>query len=107
MKKGDLILIPFPFTDLTGAKKRPALVLATTDSDVTVSFVTSQIKWFSDQDIVLNPSLKNGLKVKSLIRLSKIATLNKDLVLGRLGELSPSERNGLDRGLIALFEIDL
>lgn len=88
MKKDDLILIPFPFSDLTGTKNRPALVLISNEFDVTVSFITSQIKWSSNHNIVLFPSLINGLKVKSLIRLSKMATISKDLILGKLGELS-------------------
>ena len=45
MKKGDIVLIPFPFTDLTGTKNRPALILIDSDEDVTVSFITTQLKW--------------------------------------------------------------
>ncbi|GMQ30107.1 type II toxin-antitoxin system PemK/MazF family toxin [Algoriphagus confluentis] len=105
MKKGDLILIPFPFSDLTGAKNRPALVLISNELDVTVSFITSQIKWSSNHDIVLFPSLLNGIKVKSLVRLSKMATVSKDLILGKLGELSQKELNDVDKGLIDLFHL--
>lgn len=48
MKKGDIVLIPFPFTDLTGNKLRPALVLAINLKDITVAFITSQIELLSD-----------------------------------------------------------
>ncbi|WP_240676228.1 hypothetical protein [Botryobacter ruber] len=45
MKKEDFVLIPFPFTNLTGTKNRPALVLFGSDEDITVSFITTQLKW--------------------------------------------------------------
>ena len=41
MKKGDIVLIPFPFTDLTGNKNRPALVLVESEEDITVCFITT------------------------------------------------------------------
>lgn len=41
MKKGDLILIPFPFTDLSGNKNRPALVLINSELEITVAFISS------------------------------------------------------------------
>lgn len=80
MNKGDIVLIPFPFTDFSGTKNRPALILAHGEVDITVSFITTQLKWKEDFDIKIEPSQTNGLKRTSLIRLSKIATLDKNLV---------------------------
>ena len=78
MKKGDVILISFPFTDLKGEKVRPALVLVVSDLDVIIAFITTQFKWQSVYDIFLEPDVSNGLKKKSLLRLSKITTIDKD-----------------------------
>jgi len=79
MPKGDIILIPFPFTDLTGTKLRPAVILTETSLDLTVSFITLQLQWQETTDIILNPDAANGIKVKSLIRLNKIATIDRKL----------------------------
>jgi len=59
MQKGDVILIIFPFTDLSGNKLRPALVVAETP---TVLFITTQLKWQEPTDVILSPDSKNGIK---------------------------------------------
>ncbi|MDR9419946.1 type II toxin-antitoxin system PemK/MazF family toxin [Gracilimonas sp.] len=105
MKKGDIILVPFPFTDLTGAKNRPALVLFSNNLDITLSFISTQLKWEEKTDVLLNPSQENGLKKESLLRLSKIATIERSLVLGKLGELNSFDLKKVDKNLKNLFDI--
>lgn len=106
MLKGDLILIPFPFTDFIGEKLRPALVLYTNDLDVTVAFITSEIKWSTANDLKIEPTKLNGLKTSSLIRLSKIATLDKELVLGKMGNLSTDNIEKVNRKLKEIFQLN-
>jgi mRNA interferase MazF len=105
MKKGDIILIPFPFTDLTGNKNRPALVLVSGELDVTIAFISTQLKWKESSDILLEPTEKNGLKKNSIVRLSKLATVDKDLVLGILGSLYYAELTLVNTGLKNIFEL--
>ncbi len=105
MKKGDIVLIPFPFTDLSGQKNRPALVLVSSEYDLTVAFITSQQKWADECDLTVNPSSTNGLKSISLIRLSKLSTLDKSLALGKLGSLGTSELKIVDQNLLKLFQL--
>ena len=105
MRKGGILLIPFPFTDLSGQKNRPALVLIASDRDITVAFITSQIKWQEEHDVKLEPSSENGLKRLSLVRLSKIATIDTELVLGRLGSISDADTQQLNRNLIQLLQL--
>ncbi|MEQ6120169.1 type II toxin-antitoxin system PemK/MazF family toxin [Reichenbachiella sp. MALMAid0571] len=105
MNKGDIVLIPFPFTDLSGIKNRPALILVDCKSDITVSFITTQIKWQEDFDLKIEPTQANRLKRTSLIRLSKLATIDKDLVIGKLGDLSPDELVNVDKNLIRIFKL--
>lgn len=106
MKKGDIVLISFPFSDLSGSKLRPALVLISTESDVTVCFITTQFNWNDDLDITLIPSSENGLKRISLLQIGKFATLDSNLVLGRIGSLERQYLKILNHNLIKLLQLD-
>lgn len=105
MKKGDIVLIKFPFTDLSESKNRPALVLVRRQSDVVVAFITSNIIRSENWDIVLEPNLQNGLKHISVIKISKIATLDKTLVLGKIGQIDSSDILKVNEGLSLLFQL--
>ena len=106
MKKGDIILIPFPFTDLAGNKKRPAIVLASGNLDIVVAFVSAQIKWKENTDVFLKPTIENGLKKDSIVRLSKLATLDKDLAIGLIGQVDEDAIKSINKSLIKVLEID-
>lgn len=105
MVKGDIVLIPFPFTNLSGDKVRPAIILIETASDITVAFITTQLKWQDPTDIELLPSKTNGIKKPSIIRLSKIATIDKDLAIGLLGSLNKQELAMLNSNLKRLLQL--
>ena len=105
MKKGDIILLSFPFTDLKGTKIRPALILVVSDLDVVVAFITTQFKWKNPYDILLEPNESNGLKKTSLLRLSKITTMDKDLILGKLGELDSLDMQNINNNLIKILNL--
>jgi len=105
MPKGDIVLITFPFTDLSGTKLRPAVILTDSNFDVTVCFVTTQIQWQEPTDVVLLPNLTNRLKKQSLIRTSKIATLDRSLMKGLLGKLTSNEVTEFNSKLKLLFQL--
>ncbi len=105
MTKGDIVLIPFPFTDLSGSKLRPAVILASIKLDVTVCFITSQSQRVELTDVHIKPNLANGLKLESIVRTSKIATLDKSLAKGLLGNLSSHELSQIDQSLKTLFKL--
>ena len=92
-KRGDIVLIPFPFTDLSSSKQRPALVVSSdslnaASDDVLVAAITSQIapKLTSVEFMIpLQVLPACGLPKPSVVRLTKLAALHRQLVIKRIG----------------------
>lgn len=109
-KKGTIVLIPFPFTDLSSHKVRPAVVVSQglKGDDVVVAFISSQkLKKKETTDILLGIGSKSfsetGLKVDSVVRVAKIATLDKKIMLGTLGVVSKITEKEIDAKIRILF----
>jgi mRNA interferase MazF len=107
VKKGDIVLIQFPFTDLIGSKNRPALILIDSDEDVTVCFITTNFTRNNEFDIPVSPTNLNGLKKDSLIRINKLATIDKALILGRLGTLELSVIRQINVKLMNILQLNI
>lgn len=112
LKKGDIVLLPFPFTDLKNTKIRPALVLWTDSRDVTVCFISSQkIDYLNPEEFIINSSdpefQKTGLKVKSKVIVSKIVTLEYNLIKRKLGSLGNEYMSKLDNVLKQTFQLSI
>ena len=84
MNKVDIVLVSYPFTNLTGSKFRPAVILYDASQDFTACFITTQVDKKESTDIMIKTNKINGLKRDSLIRTSKIATIDKQLAIGIL-----------------------
>lgn len=99
MKKGDILSVQFPFSDMRVLKRRPALVVAVEAPDVTVAFITSNLAGRQAYDVVVQPNSINRLRNASLIRVVKMVTLNPGMIYGRIGELTAVELQQVDAGL--------
>jgi len=94
-EQGDVILVPFPFTDLTTVKQRPDLVLSAdwfnaSRDDCVVAAITSQIPSDLQPDeyrLSTSDLLAGGLPKPSLVRLGKLFTISKRLLRRCLGTL--------------------
>ncbi len=84
---GSIVLTRFPFTDLTGDKRRPALVVSRDNDrrpDLVVCFITSVPRVGPDM-APLAATAETGLKVPSVVRFDKLATLDRAVIAGRIG----------------------
>jgi len=108
--KGKVILIPVPYTDLTTAKLRPALVIFEGKRDLIVaSITTTMLNMFPEWDVIIdsgNPQFHNtGLKATSILKLTKISTISRDLAEGELGEICGEMRDEVNEKMKRIFEI--
>jgi mRNA interferase MazF len=86
---GKIVLIRFPFADGNSYKRRPALLINDfNDGDILVCRITSQI-YKTKYDLYIDDWKESGLKLPSVIRVHKLATLEKDMVeivMGKIDE---------------------
>jgi len=89
-ERGDLVLIPFPFTDLSAAKRRPVLALTAADSygDFIALPVTSRPQTEHGLAIAAADLVSGSLPAASWIRTNRIVTLNASLVVKTVGRVS-------------------
>ncbi|MCI0520666.1 MAG: type II toxin-antitoxin system PemK/MazF family toxin [Chloroflexi bacterium] len=103
--KGDVVVVPFPFSDLSASKKRPALVVASlTGDDVILCQITSQA--ISDSYAVALPtaSFKTGtLHQDSNIRPNRLFTADANIILYRAGELKADKVKEVVRKIIEII----
>jgi mRNA interferase MazF len=94
---GEILLVAFPDSSGSLDKQRPAMVIADVgDEDVVLARITTQL-YSSDFDLLLNDWKVEGLLAPSVVRLHKIATLEKRLVKQRLGKVTPSDQFSMKR----------
>lgn len=113
LTKGDVVLAPFPFTDLSQTKLRPAVVLwvsATGSNDVTICFISSQnLTNLKPEEFLIQDSdaefADTGLKFSSKVIVSRIVTLDRTMITRRLGKLGTNQLHNLNNCLIQTFQL--
>ena len=107
MHKGKIVLVPFPFTDLSGQKIRPCIVLwnSPKGEDCIVAFISSKKDQHDSFSVKIKPSTTNGLKSDSVIKFDKMATLQKKIILGEIGILESETLIAVDHKLKSIFKL--
>ena len=91
--KGDVVVVPFPFSDLTHAKKRPALVVAEFEGDdLLLCQITSQRARDGYAVAIDEGDFEVGsLRQRSHIRPNRLFTADRQIILYRAGRLRPEK----------------
>lgn len=112
--RGKVVLLPFPFDDLSSTKVRPAVCLTNPIGPyehVVLAFITSRMPDdLLETDVVLSTErpgyTETGLRVASVLRLHRLMTVAKPMIRRELGILSPDIQGEVDEKLRRLFELE-
>lgn len=103
--KGDVVVLPFPFSDLSKSKRRPALVVASLQGD---DIILSQITTVPRKDkysiILLNSDFEtDSLNVTSLVRLDRLFTADSSIVLYKIGVLKKHKLKEIEKNIVNML----
>lgn len=98
-KKWDIVLVPFPFTNLQSVKKNPALILSPENynngPDLVILFITSNLSAYGRMgDCLIQNWKQSGPPKPSMTRMN-IATIEKSIVLRKLGRIQEPDQKTL------------
>jgi mRNA interferase MazF len=112
LAKGDIVLVPFPFTDLSQTKLRPAVVLWVdrVGNDVIVCLISSQnLTNLNSDEFYLDSKdpefFATGLKIASKVKVSRIVTIERRFITRRIGKLGTNQTLQLNKILIKTFQL--
>lgn len=107
-----IVLVPFPFDDLSGVKVRTALCLTEPfgkHRHVILAFITGNCEGREPTDILLSENsegfVATGLRKSSLLRLHRLTTVTTRIILRELGSLHPDQTRVVNDTLVRLFGI--
>ena len=101
---GDIVIVDFPYSDLSGSKRRPALVLAhDLEDDVVLARITSKPRETETDARIVEWKISK-LLFPSTVCLAKLATLSVSLVEEKISELSKSDKREAQMALLRFAE---
>ena len=105
--KGDIVVVHFPFSDLSDTKKRPALVLADLIGD---DIILCQITSKNISDIYSIPLLNNDFSTGSLnkpsnIRPNRLFTADKKIIIKKVGQIEKEKYTIVTESITGLIQL--
>jgi mRNA interferase MazF len=111
-KQRDIVLIPFPYSDLSSIKKRPVIIISNSryhknNNDVICCAITSSKKEFTRGVKINNSDLDEGnLNFESVVKFGKIFTILQNQIIKKLGKLNIARSKEIIKELNLNIEIE-
>ncbi|MGM5480895.1 MAG: type II toxin-antitoxin system PemK/MazF family toxin [Nanobdellota archaeon] len=106
--KGDVVVIPFPFSDLSAAKKRPAVVIATpSGNDVILAQITSKQKNKNYSVELTRDSFAHGqLPMTSYVKVHRLFSADTAIILKKSGTLTKKAKRAILDKIIDMLQAE-
>lgn len=103
--KRDIVVIPFPFSDLSGSKRRPALIIADWGAeDIILCQITSKTKFDGYQvDLSASDFETGNLPIESNIRPNKLFTAQRSIIISAAGKITSAKYDDVVKKIISLI----
>ena len=112
LKKGDIVLVNFPFDTLKRSKKRPAIVIWTKEDNMTFTLImitSKELETLRKGEFIISKNhpefYSTGLLTSSKVRAYRMVTLHKSLILGKLGYLGKRLQKELNEKIKEAFDL--
>jgi len=110
-KRGDIVLLPFPYTDQTGSKRRPALILSADAynacrADIIVAPITSNLATGQPDDSTISDWAISGLLKPSVVK-GILGTVQQTLVIRVMGKLSSTDLQKVEKTFAAALGLSI
>lgn len=104
--KGDVVVVPFPFSDLSISKRRPALIVAKLKgNDIILCEITSRSRGDIDSiELKQDDFQRGGLNIDSWIRTSSLFTAESSIIEYKAGRLKSEKIKEVEKKLCNIFK---
>lgn len=103
--KGEIVVLPFPFSDLSSSKKRPAIIISTPEGDdILLAQITSKINLNNYSINISNDFESGSLPVESFVKTNKLFSADKSIILYKKGKLKKSKIKEIEKRIIKLIK---
>ncbi len=107
-KQGDIILVPYPYTDLSGFKKRPVIIISNDNyqgENYIVAKITSVIRNDKFSFLLQDEAIKGRLAIKSEVKTDELFTLHESIILRSICSLKKRALESLIQRIIQNLQI--
>jgi len=112
-KRGDIVLVRFPFTDLSSTKVRPALVISSFKEDYIIIGIFSRQPSYKNLTatwVLISRNSKDfastGLKKTSILKAEKITIVHRSVIHKKLGRFSQNLMNNVEKALKRALQLE-